>query len=39
VRKVHKDTGTPEGDGREIERDPINWGPRRNIRVGLSINW
>lgn len=39
VRKIHTDTGTPEGDGREIEKDPTNWGPRRNIRVGLSINW
>jgi len=39
VRDVHSDTGTPGGDGREIEMDPTHWGPRRNIRLGMSINW
>jgi outer membrane receptor protein involved in Fe transport len=39
VRSVHTDTGTPEGDGRDIERNPTNWGPRRNVSAGLSIYW
>jgi outer membrane receptor protein involved in Fe transport len=39
VQSVHSDTGTPEGDGRPIEMNPTNWGPGRNIRVGLSIDW
>ncbi len=39
VRKVHADTGTPEGDWREIELDPTNWGPGRNVFFGVALSW
>ncbi len=30
---------TPEGDGREISRNPTYYGPGRNIRVGIEMTW
>jgi hypothetical protein len=39
VLDVHADTGTPQGDWREIERDPTNLGPGRNVFVGFELSW
>ena len=44
VVRVHGDTGlpggeTPEGEWEEVRDDPANWGPGRNILVGLGVGW